>query len=910
MIKKCFLLFLVILFSVSAFANTKALKAENQYPNYDLAPGVIPQNVPQMDPMWDLQYEYLAEGATGDNGCLGIEFDGTYIWISGRSVTAANQIYLLNPITGAYVSQFPTGTTSAWGVRDMCHDGTYIYGGEDSGLICFDPVTQLPIMTLPWPAGMSFPRANTYDPATDHFYGGNFGTNCYEMTRQGTLVRSWSPTPLAAVYGMAWDDQAPDGPWLWVVDQTYPTSGCQFHKMDPTTLTYTLEYHTLNPPSAIGAIAGGGELVTGIDPQYSSFVSFGQGTPDCGAAWEGYIQADPLAPGVPTNFTVEPNGGDLIASLSWTNPAVQVNGDPLTDLDGVFVYRDGTMIADLTGMGIGAPATYEDISVPNPGMHNYMVKPYNTVGNGLPATSSAWIGLDCPGPPTDVVAVPDPLQLLEATVTWVAPTAGGHGGYFPPGSWDGQRIYRNGTRLLDLAGTNTQYVDNPPIQGFYTYGVSYYNAAGEGDVVDALQIYVGQAQYEPIAYDWVDISTMGTNTGIHADDIVGGPFPVGFSFPFFAGTLYNQVWVSSNGWFTFTATTGSAFSNYAIPTASAPNNIVCPFWDDLNLVSAGNIYYYYDAANTRFILQYQDVPMYSGGGTVTFQTYLYENGDVVVMWNSLTGNLISNTVGIENATGTEGIQVTYNNSGPINPANQTGVIIYSVGTPPEPLDVFVTLTPIGSTTIPATGGMLNFDVEVENAEPIIATCDIWTTATLPNGSVYGPIINVNKTFNAGQVITRNRDQVVPAGAPAGDYTYDAYTGIYPSYVWQEDHFEFTKTAVDNGGQIFYGWENYGESFEDITEANALSVESYALGNAYPNPFNPTATIAYDLVESVNVSLVIYDVTGRTVATLVDGLMPAGKHLAEFNGQGLSSGVYFYKLTAGTFTDTKKMVLMK
>ena len=66
-------------------------------------------------------------------------------------------------------------------------------------------------------------------------------------------------------------------------------------------------------------------------------------------------------------------------------------------------------------------------------------------------------------------------------------------------------------------------------------------------------------------------------------------------------------------------------------------------------------------------------------------------------------------------------------------------------------------------------------------------------ATLPNGNEYGPIIHVQDvTFNAGQSINRDRMQYVPANAPSGNYTYDAYVGFYPSIIWNEDHFEFVK----------------------------------------------------------------------------------------------------------------------
>ncbi len=85
---------------------------------------------------------------------------------------------------------------------------------------------------------------------------------------------------------------------------------------------------------------------------------------------------------------------------------------------------------------------------------------------------------------------------------------------------------------------------------------------------------------------------------------------------------------------------------------------------------------------------------------------------------------------------------------------------------------------------------------------------------------------------------------------------------------------------------------------------------YGLGQNYPNPFNPATTIAYEIRSSGTVTLRVYDVLGRVVATLVDGFQPAGTYTKTFDASRLSSGVYFYRLQAGSFVNTKKMVLAK
>jgi hypothetical protein len=91
---------------------------------------------------------------------------------------------------------------------------------------------------------------------------------------------------------------------------------------------------------------------------------------------------------------------------------------------------------------------------------------------------------------------------------------------------------------------------------------------------------------------------------------------------------------------------------------------------------------------------------------------------------------------------------------------------------------------------------------------------------------------------------------------------------------------------------------------------AVTPSEFSLSNAYPNPFNPTTHINYTITEKSLVKLVVYDITGREVATLVNGWIDVGSYEVEFDGANLASGVYFYSLTAGDFSAVKKMLLIK
>jgi energy-converting hydrogenase Eha subunit E len=87
-------------------------------------------------------------------------------------------------------------------------------------------------------------------------------------------------------------------------------------------------------------------------------------------------------------------------------------------------------------------------------------------------------------------------------------------------------------------------------------------------------------------------------------------------------------------------------------------------------------------------------------------------------------------------------------------------------------------------------------------------------------------------------------------------------------------------------------------------------DSYSLSQNYPNPFNPSTEIAFALPAKADVKLTIYNILGQEVTRLIDREMSAGKHVVNWDASQNSSGVYFYKIEAGDFTETRKMMLVK
>jgi serine protease len=106
------------------------------------------------------------------------------------------------------------------------------------------------------------------------------------------------------------------------------------------------------------------------------------------------------------------------------------------------------------------------------------------------------------------------------------------------------------------------------------------------------------------------------------------------------------------------------------------------------------------------------------------------------------------------------------------------------------------------------------------------------------------------------------------------------------------------------------WNTIRNAFLNVERVGNTLPTSFALAQNFPNPFNPSTVINYQLPISNEVKLEVFDVLGRKVSTLVDARQAAGAYKVNFNAAGLSSGTYFYRLQAGSFVETKKMLLVK
>jgi len=108
----------------------------------------------------------------------------------------------------------------------------------------------------------------------------------------------------------------------------------------------------------------------------------------------------------------------------------------------------------------------------------------------------------------------------------------------------------------------------------------------------------------------------------------------------------------------------------------------------------------------------------------------------------------------------------------------------------------------------------------------------------------------------------------------------------------------------------YVWRRSLSEIIGIQNISTETPSSYSLGQNYPNPFNPVTNVKFSIINAEQVKLIVYDIQGREVQTLVNERLKAGTYEVKFDGNMLNSGVYFYKLSTEGFTETKKMLLIK
>ena len=461
-------------------------------------------------------------------------------------------------------------------------------------------------------------------------------------------------------------------------------------------------------------------------------------------------------------------------------------------------------------------------------------------------------------------------------------------------------------------------------------------------------------------YNWVDITGIGTPITFVHNDSTTEEMPIGFDMTFY-DQVFSDYIISANGWISFTSH-ANAWNNTTLPNPSAPSDLIAGFWDDLDPLQPGAEVLGWSNGEDSLVVSFLETPHWSSSatGTYTFQMILTADGGVTCQYQTLIGDYNQCTVGIQNSDGSDGLQAAYNqaylhdnlavrfyhpflrvspvsgsvpvggevdvdviayaygleqgsypaqlsieSNDPATPLVEVPVIVNVGGGSPSPL--IVTMIPENPPiVIPASGGSFNFTGGVINISGTVQQFDIWIMVTLPNGMSIGPILQrSNLSLPPGGNISRDLSQNVPGGAPIGEYYYYACVGFYPDSVIATDGFNFSKSATGDNASGVGDWSIFGWD-EPIPE---LPLE-FAFHGCRPNPFNPVTEVVFDLPLSSRVKIAIYDILGRRVAMLQDGIMPVGSHLIQWNAKDMASGVYFLRFQSGNYTATNKLLLLK
>jgi hypothetical protein len=291
-------------------------------------------------------------------------------------------------------------------------------------------------------------------------------------------------------------------------------------------------------------------------------------------------------------------------------------------------------------------------------------------------------------------------------------------------------------------------------------------------------------------------------------------------------------------------------------------------------------------------------------GTDAFTVYTYDNSGSAgcVRWSSGNQKLVYTAFNFE---ATSGLASTTPRRTVLN-----NILNWFAGIAP-PAQFDVTLTPVNPPiVVPAQGGSFQFNAAVVNHGPNQMPFWGWARMKYPNGTYSGNTLGpVQINPPVGVTVSRLRNQNIPASHPAGVTTYLGYTGLVVAYpAMDSSSFTFTKSATADGGPVVWDAVCSGEPFPG--EVIASTPTSFGLVAAYPNPFNPSTTISYQLANDTQVSLRVFDTAGRLVVSLADGWRQAGSHQVTFDGSNLASGLYLYVLSAEGQVSTGKLALMK
>ena len=187
--------------------------------------------------------------------------------------------------------------------------------------------------------------------------------------------------------------------------------------------------------------------------------------------------------------------------------------------------------------------------------------------------------------------------------------------------------------------------------------------------------------------------------------------------------------------------------------------------------------------------------------------------------------------------------------------------------------------------------------------------DFWFQENVSNGVASAAV--AYGTWHWQKIVVDGQNVSVTAWAD-GEVMPDTATYSYEALTTTEaPSFILVGVTDDDSSSVQIDELWYNETPTGLGISDEAPIASrYELGQNYPNPFNPTTHIRFNIPETANAKLTVFNVMGEEVATLVNGVMQAGGHTVSWNAASMPTGVYFYQLESGNFSQTKKLLLVK
>ncbi|MCB2213015.1 T9SS type A sorting domain-containing protein [bacterium] len=282
-----------------------------------------------------------------------------------------------------------------------------------------------------------------------------------------------------------------------------------------------------------------------------------------------------------------------------------------------------------------------------------------------------------------------------------------------------------------------------------------------------------------------------------------------------------------------------------------------------------------------------------GGGS------MYSSNDGGVTWVEEDSGTNMSLWSIDFANATSGIAVGANGT----------ILVYDSGGAPAMLDLIAI-----NSELPSNGGTIYYDVSFESTYPnTVNGLRFWVLVDAPNEQTYLTLSQYFTHTPFMDVYMSAMEQPVPSFAPGGTYTLTGHIGFYPNPLLM-DGFEFFKDDGGSADGVVFDpptWQSRSEFAVAENSASSTAPTEFSLSEAFPNPFNPTASVSVSLPQASQLKVQVFDVTGRLVTTLAPGGYTAGTHAFTIDGTNMASGLYFVRVDAGSFgQQTRKVTLMK